>query len=61
MDLAGPLESGETQDVEMKEVKTIDPLEAFKTHYSTLENQGCTQDAINYLGELAAQGNFLQA
>ena len=61
MDLLGPLEPGEMQDVEMKEVEPTDPLEASKTHYSTLENQGCAQDVINYLGELAAQGNFPQA
>ena len=61
MDLLGPLEPEDTQEVEMKGTTPTDPLEAFKTHYSTLENQGCAQDVINYLGELAAQGNFLPA
>ena len=60
-DLLGPLEPEETQDVEMKGVEPKDSLEAFKSHYSMLESQGRAQDAINYLGELAAQGNFLQA
>ena len=60
-DLLGPLDSGNTQDAEMKMVEPEDPLEAFKTHYLTLENQGCAQDAINYLGELAAKGDFQPA
>ena len=60
-DLLGPLGQMEDQDVEMKEEAPNDPLEAFKSNYSQLENQGRTQDAIKYLGELANQGDFLPA
>ena len=49
------------QDVEMKEEAPNDPLEAFKNNYSQLETQGRAQDAIQYLGELAKQGDFLPA
>ena len=59
--LLGPLGLMEDQDVEMKEEVSNDPLEAFKNNYSQLENQGCAQDAIKYLGELANQGDFSPA
>ena len=59
--LLGPLGQVEDQDIKMKEEMLTDPLEAFKTNYLQLENQGCTQDVIKYLGELANQGDFLQA
>ena len=60
-DLLGPLRQMEDQDIEMKEEPPNDPLEAFKSNYSQLENQGRAQDAIKYLGELANQGDFLPA
>ena len=60
-DLLGPLRQMEDQDVEMKEGTPNDPLEAFKSNYSQLETQGRAQDAIQYLGELAKQGDFSPA
>ena len=51
----------EDQDVEMKEEALNDLLEEFKNNYLQLENQGRTQDAIKYLGELASQGDFVPA
>ena len=60
-DLLGPLEG---RDVEMKspmELAPMDPLEEFKNNYLQLETQGCAQDAIKYLGELASQGDFVPA
>ena len=58
--LLGPLGQTEDQDVDMKKVPN-DPLKAFKNNYLQLENQGCAQDAIKYLGKLANQGDFVPA
>ena len=60
-DLLGPLGQLEDQDVKIKEEVLNDPLEAFKSNYSQLENQERAQDVIKYLRELANQGDFLPA
>ena len=60
-DLLGPLNPGEDQDVEMKSAASMDLLEEFKNNYSQLETQGCAQDTIKYVGELANQGDFVPA
>ena len=60
-DLLGPLDSAETQDVEMKDEVSNDLLEALGKSYLELRNQNCAEDAVKYLGELANQGDFVPA
>ena len=59
--LLGPLDSAETQDVEMKDDVSNDPLEALGKSYLELRNQNRTEDTVKYLGELANQGDFVPA
>ena len=60
-DLLGPLSQTEDQDVEMKEEASSDPLEALGKSYLELRNQNRAQEAATYLGDLANQGDFVQA